>query len=283
VQVIEAFETLVKALSEIYTPREAGNMTTIIFEDVFPEIRMHQTDPLTANQITKLQDIKQRLIQHEPLQYVIGMTDFYGLRLKTDARALIPRPETEELVHLIIKDIRLKTHTGQGLSLLDIGTGTGCIPLTVKHHLKQLAVTGVDISEEALSLATENSELLGLEAQFKQVDILDHNQWDRLPKFDIIVSNPPYIPNKERSLMARNVLDYEPDLALFVEDNAPLLFYQTIAKFAQQQLNIGGVLYFEVNEYNGKELLKTLDDGQWTVCEGLEDMQGKLRMLRLEL
>ena len=283
VPVKEAFRSMVKALTGIYPVREAGNMTTILFEDVFPEIKLHQTEQLTEKQQSKLLKIKERLLNHEPLQHVIGTTEFYGLRLKTDARALIPRPETEELVHLIIKDIRKKTHTGEGLSLLDIGTGTGCIPLTIKHHIQQLTVTGIDLSEKALALATENCDLLGLNAQFKVLDILDSKQWQQLPEFDLIVSNPPYIPESERPLMAQNVLNFEPRMALFVDNADPLLFYRVITEFALQKLKSGGALYFEVNEFNGAQLLEWMRSKPFVSCEGLEDMQGKVRMIRAVL
>ncbi len=279
-QVKEAFELLVKSLSDIYSAREAGNMATIVFEDVFPEINLNQEQPLSENQTSKLLEIKARLMKHEPLQHVIGWADFYGLRFKSDRRALIPRPETEELVHLIIKDIRKKTHTGEGGSLLDIGTGTGCIPLTVKHHLPLLSVTGADVSKEAIALAKENQAILQLEAQMIQLDILNRDHWVTLPNYDIIVSNPPYIPVQEKAVMSRNVLDYEPDLALFVADNDPLVFYQIIVEFALLKLKAGGTLYFEVNEFNGSELLEWMRTKGFSSIEGVNDMHGKLRMVR---
>ncbi len=276
----EAFEELSKALSAIYEPREAANMSTIVFEDAFPDLQINETAVLGKEEADQLMKIKERLLEHEPLQYVLGEADFYGLRFKCDARALIPRPETEEIVHLMIKDIRKTTHTGEALRLLDVGTGTGCIPLTLKHHLRELKVHGLDVSPGALDLAYENAEMLGLDIHWHLVDILDEEQWETLPKFDIIVSNPPYIPNKEKTLMSKNVLDFEPDLALFVEDEQPIVFYKVITDLAKLHLEKGGALYFEANEFNATAVAEYVLSNGFEQVEIIKDLQKRDRIIK---
>ena len=191
-----------------------------------------------------LHGIKQ-LKKNRPVQYVAGKTWFYDIEIKVREGVLIPRPETEELVTWIIQDC------SSTISILDIGTGSGCIPLAVKNKLKDSVVYGFDISQKALGVAKENSALLGLEIQFSAFDILNWELFPQENKFDVIVSNPPYIPVSDKQMMHKNVLDYEPDLALFVPNDDPLVFYKSIVEFAYLNLNLSGKLFLEIQKREG--------------------------------
>ena len=216
------------------------------------------------------------------------------MNLYVDESVLIPRPETEELVHWIIdegsrfksQDSRNKEKEtkdkGQDL-ILDIGTGSGCIPIAIKKHLPATEVHAIDISEKALAVAKKNAEAQETSIQFHLLDILDKNLWQQLKKFDIIVSNPPYITEKEAEEMHNNVLLHEPHAALFVPNEQPLLFYEAIASFGLQHLNIGGLLFFEINEVYGKEVTAMLAAKGYQHIELRKDMQGKDRMMKAVL
>jgi release factor glutamine methyltransferase len=215
------------------------------------------------------------LQNNEPFQYVLGKTFFYNLTLKTDNRALIPRPETEELVHLIVTENK---NTQQ--VLLDIGTGTGCIPLAIKKAQPHWEVYGLDQDEEALALAKENKDSNGLAVHFLQLDILDESTWKQFDKeLSIIVSNPPYIPFSERSRMAQHVVDFEPEIALFVHDHDPLIFYKKIVKFAKTKLSEKGMLYLEIHEDLASEVTVLLEAENWSAIKVHRDLQGKNRMV----
>lgn len=221
-----------------------------------------------------------RLQANEPFQYIIGSTLFYGLELKCDARALIPRPETEELVDWIVQDS--KSHRFS--SIIDFCTGTGCIALALKSSLTTADVTGYDISNEALALANENAQLNKLDVAFLPMDVLQPLATDFLnEKVDVIVSNPPYIPVSDKQHMAQNVLDFEPEIALFVEDTDPLIFYRKLAEIAQQKLNKNGILYVEIHENLGSETRDLLEKMHFSNIEVKSDMQGKERMVRAQL
>jgi release factor glutamine methyltransferase len=199
-----------------------------------------------------------RLKTYEPIQYIIGQTEFYGLSFKVNSHTLIPRPETEELVELVINNVKLKST--QPLSILDIGTGTGCIAISLAKHIANAQVFAVDVSDDALKVAKENAVLNGVNVEFIKVDILNWQSESKLQDltFDIIVSNPPYVRQLEKAEMKANVLQHEPHLALFVDDANPLQFYQAITQFASQKLQPNGHLYFEINQYLGDEMLQLL-------------------------
>ncbi|WP_175470672.1 peptide chain release factor N(5)-glutamine methyltransferase [Pedobacter hartonius] len=208
-----------------------------------------------------------------PLQHIIGEAWFCGLKFKVSNAVLIPRPETEELVQWI-----METAAGaEGLSLIDIGTGSGCIAVTLKSRLEGLQVDALDISAGALCIARENAKGNAVEINFIQSDILGY---ESLSSYDFIVSNPPYITQAERKEMHMNVLSHEPHLALFVSDENPLIFYQSIADFALKQLRPKGYLFFEINEYFGKEMVDMLSSKEFTDIQLKKDMQGKDRMIR---
>lgn len=219
----------------------------------------------------KLDKALERLAAGEPLQYVIGSTPFCGLNFKVDGRVLIPRPETAELVDWVAQDA---TKTG---TLLDVGTGSGCIAISLAHRLAGWKVQGWDISEGALEVARENSRLNGTEVEFRKVDILNASVDSR---FDVIVSNPPYVMESEKAQMEDTVLDYEPHLALFVSDSDPLLFYKAIAAFGHRTLNAGGKLYFEINPLLVEEMKDMLMGAGYRDVQVRNDIFGKPRMIK---
>jgi release factor glutamine methyltransferase len=215
-------------------------------------------------------EISARLNNDEPIDYILGYTYFYGLKIKVSKDTLIPRPETEELVELILNE----NQTRSGLKILDIGTGSGCIALALNSNLVNAEVTALDVSDAALEIAKKNSVQLDLNINFIQLDMLNENLWSQIENYDIIVSNPPYIPQEEKKDMTSSVLDYEPHLALFVE-NDPLIFYKQILKFATSHLNPKGRVYFETSqtiqlvEYQGFHIEKQKDlSGNWRFLIG---------------
>ena len=272
----DAFQQTIQNLTPIYGETEAKSMSRILFEDAFKVYDFTSSSLFSAAQITELERTTQLLLQHQPLQYILGEADFYGLKFNVNSNVLIPRPETEELVYLILKTLK-KTAIPQP-KVLDIGTGSGCIPVTLAKENKHLEVHALDVSTGALEVAKSNAKKNEVSVQFYEKNILDRATWADLPKFDIIVSNPPYIPHSERNLMPQNVLEFEPDLALFVENEEPLIFYETIADFALEKLNSSGYLFFECNEYNAPKVAEMLISKDFQNVELHEDMQGKARM-----
>lgn len=220
-----------------------------------------------------LRDIH-KINKGEPLQYVLGTTYFYGLPIKTDKRALIPRPETEELVDWIVKEYK-----GKSPKILDVGTGTGCIPLALKSALPGADVRAIDVSRDALDLAKENAERLKLNVRFDIGTALNLEDYSRY-KWDVIVSNPPYIPNADKASMQAHVVGHEPHTALFVPDNDPLLFYKPIAQYAKEYLVPNGDLFFEINENYNEEVKEILNLLGFSKIEDRKDLQGKDRMIR---
>ncbi|PWJ40214.1 peptide chain release factor N(5)-glutamine methyltransferase [Sediminitomix flava] len=224
------------------------------------------------NNPEKEKKIIERLNKNEPVQYIFGESHFYGHMFKVDANVLIPRPETEELVYKIIQ----RHNRQESINILDIGTGSGCIPITLKLELPQAEVSSIDISKGALKIASENADKLSAKINFLNQDILNYGL-DDFSELDIIVSNPPYVTNDEKKLMANNVLDFEPELALFVPDQNPLIFYKRITELAAAKLKTGGWLYFEINEQYGKDMEALLADFGFKNIFIIEDMQGKQR------
>lgn len=274
-KIANAYRGLVRQITAVYDEREARNIARLVFEDAFGVRNLNRDDGLTPEQVFKLQEITQRLTDGEPLQYVLGQADFYGLKFRVTRDTLIPRAETEELVYEILQD----HPAGPVRSALDIGTGTGCIPLTLKHHRPNWSVEGLDVSQSALKVARQNAAQLGTAVNFLQADILDEGNWPQFPVYDIIVSNPPYIPPSEAKLMPQYVLEHEPHLALFTATEDALVFYEAIARFAKIHLSSGGMLYYELNEFNGAEVLKIIEGQRFAEAGLKKDMSGKIRML----
>lgn len=270
-------------LMELYEERESANICDWVMESITGWTRIdrvvNKTALLSAPQEKRLEAITLDLVDHMPVQYALGEAWFYGLRLSMNKNVLIPRPETEELTDWIVKDLQSFPHQDD-LCLLDIGTGSGCIPLGIKSKLPRAAVHAGDISEEALALAGKNAAALQLPIYLHRIDILGDRYPAELPLFDVIVSNPPYIPLAEKQQMAPNVVRYEPALALFVADNDPLQFYRHIAMFAKQQLKPGGYLYFEIHESMGDVVQKLLAEHGYSDIDLRKDLQGKDRMCK---
>ncbi|MCB0633776.1 MAG: peptide chain release factor N(5)-glutamine methyltransferase, partial [Lewinella sp.] len=226
----ELYEDLQSGLLTHYDAGEAASISRIVLEDAFD---LHL--PLTEREIRPEEEqlyrhIRFRLMRGEPVQYILGEADFYGLKFRVDTRVLIPRQETEELVHWVL-DSWKQAGKKPGLKILDIGTGSGCIPITLKKQAPVLEITGLDIESDILALAEENAIFNQVEVKWLQADILEESRWEELGSFDYIVSNPPYIPPSQQKLMPRHVLEHEPHLALFVPENDPLLFYREIGLF----------------------------------------------------
>ncbi|WP_425658596.1 peptide chain release factor N(5)-glutamine methyltransferase [Tenacibaculum ascidiaceicola] len=219
-----------------------------------------------------------RLKEEEPIQYILTKTEFYGLPFKVNQDTLIPRPETEELVEWIINEV---DKNQESLSILDIGTGTGCIPISLKKHLPKTTVSTIDVSEEALKIAKQNAVLNKVEVSFMHQDILKTEELSG--EFDIIVSNPPYVRELEKVEIKNNVLKNEPHLALFVEDNNPLIFYKKIADLAKNSLTKTGLLFFEINQYLGLETVEMLKNKGFTQIELRKDLFGNDRMIKASL
>ncbi len=219
-----------------------------------------------------------QLKQEKPIQYILGSTQFMDLEYKVNEHVLIPRPETEELVRWIIDDLELNEN--KEINILDIGTGSGCIAISLAKYLNYAKVDALDISEKALEVAQKNADLNKVEVGFFHADILKLEYLE--DKYDIIVSNPPYVRMLEKEQMKSNVIENEPELALFVEDKDPLVFYQKIIEFAKSKLKKGGCLYFELNQYLGEET-KALLENDFSLVELRKDMFGNDRMLKGKL
>ncbi len=265
-----------EVLSGCYSAGEVSALTRIIATELLgiPQMTFFLKDDvtLTAEQQTLLGNAIERLKKQEPIQYILGYCDFCGLRFKVTPATLIPRPETSELVEWVASEA-----TGSE-SILDIGTGSGCIAISLAHRLQQSKVTAWDISHDALAVAAENSKANGCNVTFEHVDILAYQPTDA--QFDIIVSNPPYIKENEKEAMHSNVLDWEPHTALFVPDSDPLLFYRTIAEKGLALLKPGGRLFFEINRAHGNETMEMLAALGYTGIELRKDFADNDRMIR---
>ena len=238
---------------------------------------------LTEEQQKWYDEAIERLKNNEPLQHVMGQCEFYGRKFKSDRRALVPRPETEELVDWIMSDWSTVNSQQSTVNCLDIGTGTGCIALSLAKELSEAKVTALDISTEALSLARENAEMLKVDnVRFIRCDILEEQ--DKIDGcYDVIVSNPPYVRECEKAEMEANVLDYDPHTALFVSDEDPLIFYRAIGEFALTHLEDGGALYFEINQYLGQETCDMLVAMGYKNVEMRKDINDNPRMIKATL
>lgn len=276
----QAKTNLTQSLSTIYDQREAASITRIVFEDIDFLKNRHSHEELNGGHAALLNKIQSRLLSHEPVQYVLGEADFYGLKFKVNPHVLIPRPETEELVQWIKNDIENIAPEGIGKTLLDIGTGSGCIALTLQSKLPKLAVTGLDVSPLSIDIVRKNISSTGIDIQLVCIDILNAQQAATLPVYDYIVSNPPYILQKDKVQMQPNVLQHEPHLALFVPDEDPLLFYRHIMAFAQKHLHKGGALYFEIHEQYSAAIKQLLEKSGFQNIVIKKDMSGKDRMVR---
>ena len=282
----EAKQLLLLRLQQLYDSREASNIADWVLERVTgrekPDRISNSSEPLTAAATQLLHRFLEELLTHKPVQYVLQEAWFCGMKLFVNEHVLIPRPETEELVEAVRKDPRLKPVTGYHCKILDIGTGSGCIPIALKKKLPHCEIYSCDISDKALEVAGKNAAAQEVEISFLQLDFLNRDNRNRLPKVNIIVSNPPYIPEQDKQAMHKNVLDFEPALALFVENNDPLLFYKAIADFRLIKLNPGGAIYTEIHEDQGTNVKELFVLKGYTNVTIEKDMQGKDRIVKAE-
>ena len=275
-------------LSLVYDKREAASLAWLSISHVCKieraeYLNLKDTEVPTDKNVSLLK-ILEELITGKPLQYVIGETEFYGLTFKVNPSVLIPRPETEELVEWILSDLRKSKISIEGLKIIDIGTGSGCIPISLKKNLPEAQLYALDISTEALGVSKQNAAFNQTMVNFIQADILNLlNEQLTDEKFGIIVSNPPYVTDSEKQQMLPNVLEHEPHLALFVPDNDPLIFYKAIADFTLKHSDTNGSLYLEINENLGEETVQLLKHMGFKNIELRKDLSGKDRMIRCQL
>jgi len=279
------FDKLLTELLPFYPSREAQNLLFLLLEKKF---QLTRSQWIINERIFSEEDYQlilpdlKRLQNHEPIQYILGETYFYDRKFYTTSDVLIPRPETEELIRYILAQINLNYQKNKKLYILDIGTGSGCIPVTLFHELTHKKIDceiyALDISALALKIAQKNAQELKANIQFYALDILKNNL-EQLPDFDIIISNPPYVRELEKAKMQANVLNHEPAMALFVPNDNPLLFYERITKLASQKLKQKGKLYFEINEACGKETQEILEKYYFNNIHIQEDLHGKDRFV----
>jgi release factor glutamine methyltransferase len=306
----EQYQLLQQALTAVHEISEAEAMAALVVEHVGKKkINQLKQENISAEETQQIDRILQQLLTHRPLQYVLNEAWFYGLKFEVNESVLIPRPETEELVEWIVKEVKtgkwkvgneessitdevrskkyeVRTeapayivHRTSYISLLDIGTGSGCIPISLKKNVPETEVSAIDVCGEALHTATINAVNNETEVNFQLLDFLDESKWDQLGKYDIIVSNPPYIKTTEANTMSKHVLEFEPHKALFVPDDDALLFYRKIADFALQHLQPNGAVYVEINQQLGKETVELFQQKGFSV-ELRKDMSGNERMVK---
>ena len=281
----QAQKELISQLSTLYEGREAAGITDWVMEHLsgWKKIDriLHRSEPLAPSTIDQLKKYTDELRNHRPVQYVLHESWFCGMKFYVDEQVLIPRPETEELVEWIVTDARVAAGSSPpSRVILDVGTGSGCIAISLKKKLDAMNVHACDVSEGALTIARHNATTLGADIQLHRLDFLDSRQWESLPRVDYLVSNPPYIPSKEKTTMAPHVVGFEPHLALFVEDGDPLVFYRALAEFARQKLLPGGSIFAEIHEDLAGATLDLFKTAGFQKVILRKDMQGRDRMIK---
>jgi release factor glutamine methyltransferase len=275
----ELYRNFLVQLQKIYSLSEATAITDWVFEKMASlkrsDILKNPEKSISPAAGELIQNTLQELLLHKPIQYVLGEAWFYRMKIKVNEHVLIPRPETEELVEQLIKDRKSKLTDP---AILDIGTGSGCIPIAIKKNLPASKLTAIDVSKDALALAKENAALHNAHIHFIELDFLDDKNTKTLGMFDIIISNPPYIPINEKETLAKNVTDFEPHLALFVPNRSPLIFYEKIATFGRDHLLPNGKIYLETHEDYAKETAALFHKNYQTVMVK-KDIYGKERMI----
>ena len=271
----------IQELLSIFDEGEAESFFYLILEEKQQlkriDLALHPDLTFSKEQMLVWNSLLEQLKCEVPVQYLLGKTSFYGLDFEVNPTVLIPRSETEELVDWIIKSLKSRIGNSK-LKILDIGTGSGCIAISLAKNIENAQVFAIDISDKALATAKKNAEVNNVEVTFIQQNILDTADLNQ--NFDIIVSNPPYVRNLEKQEIKKNVLNNEPHLALFVEDNDALIFYKKIAKLAQQSLSQNGELFFEINQYLGQEMIEMLEKMNFRTIELRKDIYGNDRMIR---
>ena len=291
----EARKEIIKNIRDIYEQNESNNIAELLIESITKLSRSERIIDgnriLSIAQENLLHSSNFRLQKHEPIQYIINEAWFAGMRFYVDKNVLIPRPETEELVEWVVEEYRIENTEDRiqnaeyriqnsGFKILDVGTGSGCIAIALKNKLPLSEVWACDISDQALNIARINADALQATIDFVPLNFLDPGQRKQLPNVDVIVSNPPYVPQNEKTEMKRNVVEYEPSTALFVTDDDPLIFYKAIAEFGREKLNKGGRIYAEIHENLGEPIKGLfLSEGYQTV-QLKKDLQEKDRMIK---
>ena len=280
----DVFITFQKGLAAVYDSQETESITLLIISEIThlskASIKAFPEKEIAPEQIQQLQNILIQLQTGKPIQYILGYTEFYGLKFLVNPAVLIPRPETEELVEWVLSSVSSKQLAVSSFHLLDIGTGSGCIAISLKKNIPNALVSAIDISPEALQTAKQNAKLNEVEINFVEADILNLKSEIKNPKFEIIISNPPYVTLKDKEQMHTNVTDFEPHTALFVPENDPLIFYKAIADFAVNNLTANGLLFFEINESYGQETVDLLAEKGFKDIELKKDMGNKCRMIK---
>ncbi len=273
-------------MKNIYNTNETKSFISIILKHFLSyssiDIVLKSENYIDETKVNTIKNVLTRLKKHEPIQYILGYTEFYGLNFSLNKHVLIPRPETEELVEWIIKD---NINVNKSLEIIDIGTGSGCIPISISKNLELAKIQAIEISKEAIEIAKINAIRNNVIIDFKEYNILKYadDSIFLFGKYDIIVSNPPYVRYSEKKMMQKNVLNYEPPIALFVEDDNPFVFYEKIALFAKNHLNENANLYFEINEYLHNELSNILYNIGFSNIVVKKDISGKHRMIRAKI
>jgi release factor glutamine methyltransferase len=283
----ELYKQFIEQLKTIYDERESVNIADWVFESVTGIKKLDRVidkqQELSNSNNQQLQIALQQLLRHKPVQYILGEAWFYKMKLKVNEHVLIPRPETEELVEWVVEEIRnikageLIAHHSQS-TILDIGAGSGCISIALKKELPDAAIFAMDVSEDALKVAHQNAEDHKTSIHFEQLDFLDETLWKSLRTFDIIVSNPPYIPEQEMNKLPKNVVNHEPHVALFVTDNDPFIFYKKIACFAESHLKQKGKIFVEIHEDYADQVQKLFAEKNFKT-EIRKDFFGRERMI----
>lgn len=280
-------EQLIQKLSTLYPKSEIESFFFILMDEFLElkriDITLQPDFEIPYDVFPLLKDALVRLKNEEPIQYIIGNTEFYGYPFLVDENTLIPRPETEELVAWVLDEITMlqRNQVAKSLNIIDIGTGTGCIPISLAKNLQDFQISALDVSAEALKVAKKNADLNGVEVTFIEADILQTKNLQQ--NFDMMISNPPYVRELEKAEIQNNVLQNEPHLALFVSDENPLIFYDKIADLAKINLTKNGLLFFEINQYLGYETVKMLTEKGFKNIELRKDFSGNDRMIKASL
>ncbi|RZJ73624.1 peptide chain release factor N(5)-glutamine methyltransferase [Flavobacterium sp.] len=273
-------EAFLRELTPVYDAIEAESFFYLLSEAYLSmkriDVAMHPTKEIPKAEIDRFESAKEKLKAQIPIQYIIGKAYFYSLEFEVNENVLIPRPETEELVDWIKTDFEFKGNP----EILDIGTGSGCIAVSLARNLPDAKVSAIDVSDKALEMAKRNADTNQVAVNFVRRDILETSSLDR--KYDVIVSNPPYVRHLEKEEMRKNVLEHEPHLALFVENDDALIFYRKIAELAFENLNQDGTLYFEINQYLGSETVQMLESKGFSKVELRKDLFGNDRMIKAQ-
>ena len=277
----DAFNIIVNTLKIILEENEAKHQAWLLINFLKnysrDELLINQNEKLTSKEKLFIAQSLEKLKKSEPIQYVLGRTSFMELPIIVNKSVLIPRPETEELVEWIVSEIG-----GKKMSVLDIGTGSGCIACSIKKYAHNANVEAWDISKNALKTAKMNAKLNNVQIKFKQIDILNYH-YNNKEEFDVIISNPPYVTEKEKTFIQPNVLNYEPHSAIFVPNEKPLLFYEKIIEFSHTVLKSGGHLFFEINQLFGNDIVNLLKYNDFENIELRKDISGRDRMVKAKL